>query len=178
MNISDSWEKALKNTAVVRPRAAPLETFGSTALPYILLSESAVNPGDTVTRKGEVRLDRPSIILPSHSAQFQGFDPDDAQLDWDLVTGFLLVRGISFPSLKYQNKTDSLEVFEGELSKAVQKFSEDLARREDVATSLVVGPEDTWPFSLLICVAGQAARAAQGDVRKILDRYRRKDKWF
>ena len=179
MNLSDYWEKALANTVVVRPRVKPLETFDSTKMPYLLLSESSINMGDTVTRRGELHVEKPSLILPSHSPQFEGFDFDQVTgLHQDLITNFLLVRGVSFPSFKYDNKTGSLDVFEGHLSKAVQHFSDRLARDEDVTTTLLLGPEDCWQFSLLVLIASQVARCAEGDFRKIFNRVWPKKKWF
>jgi len=64
MGIHESWEKALKMTEIVRPRVQPLATFEATQIPYIFLAESLVNHGDTVIRKGEITIDKPSIILP------------------------------------------------------------------------------------------------------------------
>lgn len=178
MNLSESWEKALKETAVVRLRARPLETFSATQLPYVLLCESSVNPGDTAVRQGTVTLEKPAIMLPFGSPQFDGFDAADRpKWDWDWVTGFLLVRGVRFPSLKYRNETQSLSVFDGPLAAAVAHHARRLQMEEDLATTLVAGSEDAWPFSLLIFTGHLVARSAEGDARKIFDEYRRKDRW-
>src|SRR3989344_5164746 len=130
MNITELWEKALRRTTIVRPRVQGLETFHATVLPYIFLSESVVNSGDTVVRTGEVRLEKPSLVLPSHSPFFEGFEFDEAA-DAGLVTNFLLVRGVSFPSLKYENKTGKLEVKDGPLSKQLRLHGDELGRKED-----------------------------------------------
>jgi hypothetical protein len=66
MNIQDGWEKALKNTRIIRPRSKDLLTFEATEVPYILLSESSVNLGDTVVRKGRMMVEKPAIILPNN----------------------------------------------------------------------------------------------------------------
>ena len=71
MDIQQLWDKALKDTEIVRTRALDLPTYEATALPYIFLAESGLNAGDTVVRKGEVVIERPALILPM--AQFQGF---------------------------------------------------------------------------------------------------------
>ena len=174
MNIADSWEKALKHTEILRPRVTPLETFGPTALSYVLLSESSVNHGDTVTRRGGLTIEKPAILLPGNAPQFSGFDVEGSEPDWGLVTGFLLVRGVSFPSLKYSHKSVAIDVFEGDVKSARRHFLDKLRREEDVLTGLVMGPDDVWAFSLLIYIAGQVATSAQGDVRKILDDTRRR----
>ena len=43
---------------------------------------------------------------------------------------------------------------------------------EDVRTGLVCGPEESWQFSILILVAHQISRQADGDIRKLIDKYR------
>ena len=177
MNIQDSWDKALHKTDIVRPRVQSLSTTAATHLPYILLSSSAINPGDTVVRTGEVIVEKPSLILPFFLPQFEGFDMDEEEeIDEDLLTTFLMVRGVQFPSMKYNNKTSSIEVFEGKLNKAVQHFGERLARAEDVHSGLVIGPEDAWQFSLLIYISSQISKNADRDIRRLMDE-RRKNGW-
>ena len=112
MNIQDGWEKALKNTKIIRQRPKDLLTFEATEVPYIFLSESFVNLGDTVVRKGQIMVEKPAIILPSNSPQFEGFDFEkEFHSEQDMVLNFLLVRGVTFPSLKYNNKTYSLDIY-------------------------------------------------------------------
>jgi hypothetical protein len=173
MDIHDSWEKALKTTEIIRPRVQPLQTFEATQIPYIFLAESVVNQGDTVVRKGEVTVDKPSIILPPNLPQFEGFE-FDKQFSGveDYLTTFLLVRGIRFPSMKYENKINSLDIREEKLSKAVEFFSHVLQREENISTGLVIGPEDCWQFSVLIFICSQITRSAEGDIRKLFDRFR------
>ena len=173
MDIHDSWEKALKATEIIRPRVQPLQTFEATQIPYVFLAESAVNHGDTVVRKGEVTVEKPSIILPPNLPQFEGFEFDEKFSGVeDYLTTFLLVRGIRFPSMKYENKIESLDVREEKLSKAIEFFSHALQRQENVTTGLVIGPEDCWQFSVLIFICSQITRSAEGDIHKLFDRFR------
>jgi hypothetical protein len=170
LNIQDSWEKALKHTEVVRPRVLPLETAMTTKLPYIFLSESLVNPGDTVVRKGEVFVEKPAIILPFNLPQFEGFEFEEGmRINEDFLKSFFLVRGITFPSLKYNHKTSSLDLYEGRLDKAIEFYGNWLKRQENVSTGLVIGAEDVWQFSVLIFICGQVVRSADGDIKKLLD---------
>ena len=153
MDIQDIWEKALKNTEIIRPRVQALLTFATTNLLYIFLAESSLNLGDKVVRKGEVLLEKPTLILPSNLPQFEGFDFEkEPHFNQDTLTNFLLVRGVTFPSLKYNNKTYTLDIFEGQLKKAIEYYNNKLRRQEDVHTGLVVGPEDCWQFSVLIFI--------------------------
>ncbi len=177
MNIEENWQKALKHTELIRSRVMPLSTFESTPLPYIFLAESAVNAGDTIVRQGEVAVDKPSILLPENLPQFEGFEFDnESSLRHDFITTFLLMRGIKFPSLKYHNKTEILDLYEGHIGKAAAYWNDKLTRMEDVRTGLLRGPEDCWQFSLLILVAHQIVRQADGDIRKLMEKFRDENK--
>ncbi len=175
MGMHDKWEKALKDTEIVRPRVQPLKTFTATKLAYIFLAESAIHSGDTVVRKGEIVVQKPSLILPSNLPQFEGFDLEEGlKIDKDMLTNFLLIRGAHFPSFRYDNKTFSLDVFEGPLNQAVDKHLDILQKKEDVHTGLITGPADVWQFSVMIFICGQIAQSAGVDVQRILDEYAKK----
>ena len=174
MDIERNWEKALQNTEIIRSRIQLLLTTGATSVPYILLSESTMNIGDTVVRKGEVLVDRPALIIPPNHPQFDGFEFDTPQ-GQDSIINFLLVRGITIPSMKYDNKTSSLDVYEGKLSRAIQEYKDLLHQQENVHTGLIAGPEDCWQFSLLIFICSQIARNADHDIRKLLQDYHKRN---
>lgn len=175
MNIHDYWEKALKHTEVIRPRVQPLSIYASTQMPYVFLAESSVNSGDTVVRKGEIAVEKPSLILPSDMPQLEGFEAEDKSA-WNVegMINFLFVRGVRFPSFKYNNKIHQLDVYEGKLQKAIDHYQKILQEKENVTTGLVMGPEDCWQFSILIFVAFQANRQAETDFRRLLDDFWRK----
>jgi hypothetical protein len=175
MDIQSAFEKALKETDIIRSRVLSLQTFSDTQVPYILLSASSINPGDTVVRKGEVLVQKPSLILPPNIPQFDGFDVNDEEiLDSDAMINFLLVRGISLPSMKYNNTTSSLDVFEGKLDEAIKHYGNHMQSQENTSTGLLVGPEDVWPFSLLIFICGQIAKNSSTDIRRLLDQWHQK----
>ena len=177
MNIQDAWEKALRSTKIIRSRAHDLQTFSDTKLPYTLLSEAMVNRGDTVVRKGEVTVAKPAIVLPHDIPIFEGFDFEkDFELGQDIITNFFLVRGVTFPSMKYDNKTNRLDIFNGHIDKAIGHYSDALQRREDVHSGLIVAPEDCWQFSLLIFICTQVAKSANSDIRRLLDYFKKKGK--
>ena len=168
MDIDEQWQKALKQTELLRLRALDLATFEATPLPYIFLGESSVNAGDTVVRRGQVLVERPALIWPS--AQLEGFAfESDWQVRDEAILNFLLVRGIRFPSMRYRHELSSLDLREGSLQQTVDHFTEQLKQAEDLATGLVVGPEEAWQFSVLILVASLVSRSAEGDLRRLLD---------
>ena len=73
MDIQELWDKARKRTEILRMRLQDLSASEATTVPYLFLAESSVNPGDTVVRKGHVVIQRPAIVLPNFSPQFDGF---------------------------------------------------------------------------------------------------------
>lgn len=171
----EAWAKALKNTEIIRPRIQALMTFTDTVVPYILLSESSINLGDTVVRKGEVVVQKPSLILPPNIPQLDGFEFGDPLQpgDENSIVNFLFVRGINLPSMKYNNRTHSLDIHEGDLNKAVSHYKEQLQREESVHAGLVVGPEDCWQFSVLIYICTQIVRNTDVDIRNLLKEYKK-----
>jgi hypothetical protein len=170
MDIEQNWNKALKETEIIRARIQPLMSTGETFVPYILLSESSVNQGDTAVRRGEVAVGKPSIIVPPDNPQFQGFEFEEHNgINENSLVNFLLVRGVRLPSFVYDNKTSSLDIFEGDMSKAVKHFNSLLQSEENIKTGLLLGPEDCWPFSLLIFTCTQIARNLDQDIRRLLN---------
>ncbi len=173
MDIEKSWQKALSKTEIRRSRIQPLLTSSDTRVSYVLLSESTLNHGDTVVRKGEIIVGKPSLFVPPDNPQFHGFDFDQEEsISENMFINFLLVRGVRLPSFIYDNKTQTLDIFEGNLQKALTHYSELLQKQEDVQTGLLIGPEDCWQFSLLIFICSQISRGADQDIKKLLDDYK------
>jgi len=176
MDIEQLWEKAKSKTEVVRSRVNGLATDSLTAVPYIFLSESAVNEGNTVVRKGKIIVERPLIVLPRDLPQFEGFDfEEDLGISQEFVQTFFLMRGIRFPSLKYNNMVSDLEVDENSLFKCAGKHKKMLEREENVTTALVLGPDECWQLSLLLYVASLAGRCMRTDIMKLLNGLYRED---
>lgn len=177
MDIERSWEKALRHTEIVRARVRGMLSHDLTHVPYVFLAESSVNVGDTVVRSGEVVVDKPSLLVPANNPAFYGFDfdTDGGNFNENTFINFLLVRGVSIPSLRYNNQTVKLDVFDGRLSSAIEHYKSLFQRMENTTTGLIVGPEDCWQFSLLIFICSQVARNAQQDIRRLLEEYHRKN---
>jgi hypothetical protein len=175
MDLEEKWNKALAKTEIVRFRVAYLSTFETTTLPYIFLAESIINLGDTIVRQGKILIHRPEIILPEDMPQFKGFEfEEDYQINADMVRMFLLVRGVSFPSLKYEHEISKLDIYEGPIEKARAYFKQKLENAEDIQTALIIGPQDTWQFSLLIYVGLLVGKSAPSDLRKLWEKFKDK----
>ena len=169
MDMQEHWDRAIKETEIVRPRVLPLSSVQATRLPYRFLAESSLNQGDTVVRTGQVLVTKPWIALPGHSPHLEGFSMNEQEpVDPDFLVNFLLVRGISFPSLRYRHELSTLELREGSLADAVAYYRRQLEEREDVACGLLIGPEDLWQWSVLLFVATLIGRSAGDDLRRLL----------
>lgn len=174
MDIEKAWKHALKHTEIVRSRIQSLGTTSDTKVPYVLLSESTINMGDTVVRKGMVVVERPSLIVPPNNPQFKGFNFEDVVENTEnSLINFLLVRGISIPSMRYDNKINSLDIYEGKLSTAIKHYNKKLQMEENIISGLIAGPDDCWQFSLLIFICSQIARNADQDIRRLLEEHRK-----
>ena len=173
MDLEEKWNKALAQTEIVRFRVSYLSTFDTTTIPYIFLAESTVNLGDTLVRQGKILIHKPAIILPEEMPQFEGFEFEkEYQVNADMVRMFLLVRGISFPSLKYEHEVSKLDIYEGRLDKAKAHFKQELERTENVQTGLIVGSEDTWQLSLLIYVGLLIGKSLPSDLRRLWEKFK------
>jgi len=175
MELEELWQKALAETEILRARLALLGNLESIPLDYIFLAESSVNTGDTVVRKGKVQVQKPLIFLPREFPMFSGFEFEkEFGRDSQGISNFLLMRGVRFPSLKYNHLASSLEVYEKPLTKAISEFKDSLERQEDIKTGLLKGCEDCWQFSVLMYAASQITKSAPDDIRKFLDDFKKR----
>ncbi|MBF0252870.1 MAG: hypothetical protein HQL29_03545 [Candidatus Omnitrophica bacterium] len=171
MDIEQLWEKAREKTEIIRGRIKGLSAFSATVVPYYFLAESSVNEGSTVIRKGKIIVEKPMIVLPQDSPQFDGFDfEEDLGLSQELVQTFFLMRGIRFPSLKYNNTVSELDISDDSLSQTIIKYKKKMEQQENTSTALVVGPEECWQLSMLIYVATLAGRCARTDIMSLLEK--------
>ena len=174
MDFEEAWKKALKETEIIRARVQLLKSHSDTKVSYILLSESSINQGDTVVRRGEVLVQKPNLFVPPNNPQFHGFEFDsESNFKENALINFFLVRGVSIPSLHYDNRNNVLSVFEGKLSNAIKHYKLDLEQQENVSTGLLTAPEDYWQFSLLIFICSQIAKSADNDIRRLWDEFRK-----
>ncbi|BBM87639.1 hypothetical protein [Candidatus Uabimicrobium amorphum] len=173
MSLEEKWQKAAKETRIIRSRLQRLSNTEATTLSYIFLAPSLVNTGDTVVRTGKIIVDKPAIILPKNLPQFFGFDfQDELGVNDDSVRSFLIIRGIQYPSLKYQNEISTIDVFEGNVDSAIAHFGNDLERKEDIETALLVGNTEAWQLSLLIYVSVLIQRSLPKDLDNLFDQFK------
>lgn len=170
INLEKKWEEALKKTKIVRHRIAKLETFKKTIVPYVLVSNSVVNRGCSVIRKGKVEVSPVIFHLPYSGFQLSNFKfKDTTDYSDEIVQSFLLIRGIKLPSMKYANSDVELEVVEKSVGDVIKEYQELFQRKEDVETGLVISIPDIWQFSLIIYLAAVVAKFVDNDIKNFLD---------
>ena len=168
---NNSGKKHRKKTEVIRGRVKALPTFRHARVPYIFLGESVVNEGHTVIRKGKIIIEKPLILLPENMPQFEGFDLEkDLEVEHSTIQTFFMLRGIRFPSLKYCNTVEKLDLDEAPLAKTAKKYQKELEREENVNTVLILGPEDCWQFSIILYMATLIGRCAKNDIINLMER--------
>lgn len=172
MDLEERWQKTLDETRIIRFYHALLSSHEATEIPYIFLAASSINEGDTVMRKGRVMIDKPLIILPQNMPQFSGFELEEIfGLDENSLRLFFMVRGIRFPSLKYQHEIATVDIVEGELKKAIDQKADELERQEDLVTGLIVGSSELWQLSVLLYIIILINRSASSDLGKFLEEH-------
>lgn len=169
MNFHEALQFAGANTSIVRSRKNLLYTFGSTRLPYVVVTASPQSEGEVLVRRGEVTAERPKIAIPDQPFQFDGFDLKDG--DEDLVQ-VMLARRIEMPPAKYVNKSDSTTSEKGTIGAAVERAANRLDRENDIRTALIVTPENVWNLAVLLYVGSQVARSAESNVSEHFERLR------
>jgi hypothetical protein len=91
-------------------------------------------------------------------------------MDKDIVQMFFFMRGVRFPSLKYNNTVETLDLDERPLSKCVEEYRRKLEMEENTATALILGPEDCWQFSVLLYIAALSGRCVRNDITRMMNR--------
>jgi hypothetical protein len=175
MGLQEAWEKASTETEMIRCRRSLLSSCRTEELSYVFLSESEVNVGDTLVRKGKVLIHKPSIILPHHCPQLEGFGFDkDHGVNNEMVKTFLLIRGVTLPSFEFTNEIAGMDLYEGSLDYAIEHYLDEFEKAEDIDTSLVSGPGEYYQFSVLVFIAAMVGRSASSDLDKLMKDLRNK----
>lgn len=168
MSIQDIWEKAVKSTKILKCRVSALSTTSNTNVKYIFISPSRIDCRDTLIREGKVIVEKPLLILPKDLPQFFGFEFDELDIPESLLNTFLLIRGIRFPSLKYINRSERIEVVEKPLEEVEKEILNNLLRMEDTEKGVIRGEADLWSFSVLIYLINLLNRNIPKDIQDLL----------
>ena len=175
MDFEEKYQKVIEETTICKCYRLKLSTRTSTTLPYIFLGASQINRGDTVVRKGKVAVESPLLIIPKNIPQFFGFDfEENLDIDDNNLISFFMLRGISFPSLKYTNEISTIEVEDKNPQEAISFYKDEIERKEDLQTGLIFGPVEYWQLSIIFYVNFLINRSARNDIDQYLRELRRR----
>jgi hypothetical protein len=169
MNFTEDFSRAIEETEVHRGRRSRLLTVGSTELPYILLNRSLVHKGDTVVRRGVLKVEEPAIMLMQRPHQFEGFGDESGDPNEALVAIGRLAR---FPPARYTNREVQMDVEDKPLDAVLRDLDHFLDENCDERTGLISGPVEIWHLSLMVYVGHMIRQSAGGDFTDLIKRLR------
>lgn len=169
MSFQEDFARAVQETEIHRGRRSRLLTVGSTELPYILLNRSVVNRGDTVVRRGVLRVEEPAILVMQRPHQFEGFGDESGDRGDAMVA---LGRMAHLPPARYTNKDVVMDVRDGEIDRVLLEIDQQLDASHDERTGLMTGPVEVWHFSLMVYVGHMVRQSASGDMNDLMRRLR------
>ena len=169
--VEDRFRKCWDKTEIRREYRRMLFTFGSVVLPYVYVAESNHFNDKVIVKKGNIRCERPNIILPGQYSgpQFgEGFS-DPVPLE----TSFIF-RTMGLPYCIVDNKIISTEGMEyGRLGKVLERLNEDLERNGDDETALIKGLYNGLEVSLRKYFIGISTKSVPGNMKEFADHMRR-----
>ena len=152
MESERAWRRALEQTRLVRLPKQHLATFGSTNIAYYVVTEPIYQELDPakqegVVRTGRVIAERPAIITPTYAMSLQGF----SQEAYEYIHYLSQTYGPHSSGILYQykNEADKIDIVGGAPSEIAQRISDDLDRREENMSVVMLGVDELWDVSLL-----------------------------
>ena len=146
----DFWY-AVNNTEVMKLPSRQLETFGTTAVNYILISELMDSVNKVRVREGRLDAARPTILTPSDfgSASLEGFGDSESEkyMDW-LSQNAQHLRILQYGfGISKEATNDS--VISEPLDHVIENVKKEMQSKDDPYTALLVGVESPWEVCLL-----------------------------
>lgn len=163
----ESFDYALENTKThVEPKSL-IETFGSTAFDFVLVSELMDEVNRVRLRRGTLHAERPRLVAPQHFARImlEGFGEKAREFaDW------LEQQGDEMKFLRYgfQFTKSNLreEVVSGEIGNVVARAVREAESEGATRRAVIESVDDAWEVSLLKLAVDTARRSAGGNVEE------------
>jgi hypothetical protein len=163
----DSFFYALENTKTHLEPSGLIETFGSTAFDFVLVSELMDEVNRVRLRHGTLQAERPRIVTPEHYAKImlEGFGEKAREFaDW------LEQHGDELKFLRYgfQFTKSNLreEIVSGNLDYVVAEAVRHARDEGETRRAVVESIDDAWEVSLLKLAVDTARRSAGGNVEE------------
>ncbi len=163
----ESFQYALENTKTHVEPSGLIETFGSTAFDFVLVSELMDEVDRIRLRRGTLQAERPRIVAPQHFAKImlEGFG-DKARdfADWLQEFG----GDLQFLRYGFQFRQSDLreEIVVGELGRVVDRMVAESNQGDHARRAVVESVDEGWEVSLLKLAFDTARRSAGGNVEE------------
>lgn len=161
----DTFQYALENTKTHVEPAGLIETFGSTAFDFVLVSELMDEVNRIRLRRGTMQAERPRIVAPQHFAKImlEGFGEKAREFaDWLQESG----GDLQFLRYGFQFRKNDLqeEIVSGELARVVEAMVKEAKQGEGSRRAVIESVDEGWEVSLLKLAFDTAKRSAGGNV--------------
>jgi hypothetical protein len=163
----DSFLYALENTRTHVEPSGLIETFGSTAFDFVLVSELMDEVNRVRLRRGTLQAERPRLVTPDHYARIilDGFG-DKAREFANWLEG----QGDELKFLRYgfqfTKSNMSEKIVSGQLEKIIAEATDEAHSSGDHRRAVIESVDDGWEVSLLKLAVETARRSAGGNVEE------------
>jgi hypothetical protein len=145
-----------------------LFTFGSSDLPYFLVTPADSESQTVSVCKGNVKIDRPQIITPYNAhPEFQNFfeNADDE----DFIQ-FLLARTAAFGNLKLSNHSGPAKIVTDTVDEAVARLNQQLDHEEEEHVAIISAPATLAGMAILRYAAERVMSSAPDNIQELRER--------
>ena len=173
MENEGDWRRAVEQTWVVRFPKQQLATFGSTNVAYYVVTEpiyQELDPGkeEGVIRTGRVIAQRPTVVTPTYVMNLQGFSTEAYEY-------FRHIAGESGPNspgilYQYKNESGKMDIVSGVPREIAHNISDDLDRRKEYMSLVMVGVDELWDVALLKFIYEFTSSSVAGNVQDFQSR--------
>ena len=169
MEDARDWMRAIEQTWVVRFPKQHLATFGATNIAYYVVTEPIYrelqpDKQEGVVRTGRVLAERPAVITPTYARSLEGFSAEA----YEYLRHVAQTHGPNSPGILYQykNEADKVDIVSGVASEIANRIGEDLDRRKEDLSVVMVGVDQLWDVALLKFIYEFTASSAIQNVQE------------
>ena len=163
------WRRAIEQTWVVRYPKQHLATFGSTNVAYYVVTEPiykdlGIAKDEGVVRTGRVISERPALITPMYAMNLQGFSSEA----YEYFREVAMRSGPNSAGVLYQYKNEAgkMDIVSGNPSEIAHRIGDDLDRRKEDLSVVMVGVDELWDVALLKFIYEFTSSSVSGNVQE------------
>ena len=168
---SRDWMRAVEQTWVVRFPKQKLATFGTTNIAYYVVTEpiyldlpESTQNQEGVVRTGRVIAERPAVVTPFYAMNLKGFSPEA----YEFLKYAAQSQGPNSPGIlyRYKNEADKMDIVSGAASEIAHRISDDLERRKENLSVVMVGVDELWDVALLKFIYEFTSSSSTGNIQE------------